>query len=112
MNKLTAIAAILITTASISWAHSANAFDCRKAKVRAEHAVCGSSSLRYLDEQLNVEYRYAKTYARSPWFKRRLIASQRKWMRRRNRCGSSRSCLQRAYARRLAYLENTYQNGN
>ncbi|MEM9358597.1 MAG: lysozyme inhibitor LprI family protein [Pseudomonadota bacterium] len=112
MNKYATITAILITTASMAWTMSAQAFDCRRAHNTAEHTVCGSSALRYLDEQLNSEYRYAKFYARSSWSKRRLVRSQRRWLRKRNRCGRSWSCLHRIYTRRLAFLENTYQNGN
>lgn len=112
MKKQTLLAALCLITASLSWSQAASAFDCRKAKTRAEHTVCGSASLRYLDEQLNMEYRYAKKIARSAWFKRRLITSQRRWMKTRNRCSSRRSCLHRVYTSRLADLENTYQTGN
>ncbi len=112
MNKYVTAPAIILAIATVLASGSAQAFDCRKAKNSAEHTVCGSSSLRYLDEQLNSEYGYAKLYTRSHWSKRRLVRSQRRWLRKRNRCGRSRSCLHRVYTRRLAFLENTYQNGN
>lgn len=112
MHKLTTLTAILFTTVCVASVQSAYAFDCRKAKNRAEHTVCGSSSLRYIDERLNSEYYFAKLYARSKWFKRQLVMTQRRWMQTRNRCGSSKSCLHRVYATRLNYLTDTYENRN
>lgn len=80
-------------------------FDCAKARTASEQAICGSNVLRALDEQLGVTYGYARRFAKSEADERRLIASQRGWLKQRDRCGADTACLEASYRARIAELE-------
>ena len=85
-------------------AAAAAAFDCAQAATRVEKAVCGSSTLSALDEQLSRAYDAALAQAADPGAVR---SRQQRWLRgTRNRCAGE-ACLQRAYEIRLTELAAT-----
>ncbi len=71
-----------------------------------EKTVCDNPSLWNLDDALNVAYRRARYD--SPRQSRSIKRSQRRWLRKRNRCRASVSCLNRVYNNRIYYLEGFY----
>jgi uncharacterized protein len=78
---------------------SAQSFDCSKARIAAEHAICDYPQLGRLDEEM------ASLYFSLPYVVRNEIkGSQRRWLRRRNACGYDRRCIARSYRRRIDVL--------
>lgn len=74
-------------------------FDCAKAMSSVEKSICGEyeSELRRLDRQLATLYTQIK--AKSPG----IVADQKKWIPRRNRCIDT-TCLDDLYRKRIATL--------
>jgi uncharacterized protein len=80
-------------------AASAQSFDCSKARIATEFAICDSQRLSRLDEEM------ASLYFGLPHYIREDIkGEQRRWLRRRNACGYDRRCIGRAYRRRIDTL--------
>jgi uncharacterized protein len=78
---------------------SAQSFDCSKARLAAEIAVCDSQQLSRLDEEMSA------LYFGLPFVVREEIkGSQRRWLRRRNACGYDPLCIEDAYLRRIEVL--------
>jgi uncharacterized protein len=78
---------------------AAQSFDCAKARLATELAICDSARLSRLDQEL------AALYFALPYVVREEIkGSQRRWLRRRNACGYDRSCIARSYRRRIEVL--------
>jgi len=78
---------------------SAQSFDCGKARLATEIAICESARLSRLDEEM------ASLYFGLPHYVRQDIKRlQRRWLRRRNACGYDRRCIARAYRRRIDVL--------
>jgi len=78
---------------------SAQSFDCDKARIATEFAVCDSPRLSRLDERM------ASLYFGLPHYIREDIESEQlRWLRRRNACGYDRRCIARAYRRRIDTL--------
>ncbi|KOR30768.1 hypothetical protein TI05_13450 [Achromatium sp. WMS3] len=80
---------------------SAVSFNCRYARKAAEVAICQSSYLSNLDDQLSSAY-----YSLPRYVRKKVRRSQRRWLRNRNRCGSNRRCIGRAYRSRINQLSN------
>lgn len=78
---------------------SAQSFDCDKARIATEYAICDSSQLGRLDEEM------ASLYFGLPYHIREDIeGEQARWLRRRNTCGYDSDCIARAYRRRIDFL--------
>ncbi len=78
---------------------TAQSFDCSKARLAAEIAVCDSPQLSRLDEEMSA------LYFGLPYIVREEIkGSQRRWLRRRNACGYDALCIEDAYLRRIEVL--------
>lgn len=96
------VAAVIgLTTAS-----SAQDFDCKTAKGAVEEAICSSKTLRDLDEQMGVQFGYARRAKLSEKAEMRVIAGQKKWLKTRNKCGGDKGCLEEAYKARIKVLED------
>ena len=85
-------------------------FDCRRASLPAEQAICGDPELAQWDERM------AKAYVgmmnQLPADRQKLLAQdQSDWLRKRNQCGASVDCLMSAYLDRVAYI-NEYMAGD
>ena len=100
-KKLLALSVFAISFGGVASANPS--FDCRKASVSAEYAICGSSELSRLDVELSRAYKSARS-ALSQSQKKQLSASQKNWLQRRNRCGSNASCLEASMASRIREL--------
>jgi uncharacterized protein len=76
-------------------------FDCAKASIQVEKAICSSASLSALDVALNEQYRALKSKVDAD----ALQTDQRAWIQRRNRCAGE-DCLTDEYRRRAAELSS------
>lgn len=96
MRFIVVLAFVLTAGAS---AVSAQSFDCDKARIATEFAICDSPRLSRLDERM------ASLYFGLPHYIREDIeGEQLRWLRRRNACGYDRRCIARAYRRRIDTL--------
>jgi uncharacterized protein len=78
---------------------SAQSFDCAKARLDTEVAICNSARLSRLDEEM------ASLYFGLPHYVRKDIGrEQLRWLRRRNACGYNVQCIARAYHQRIGTL--------
>jgi uncharacterized protein len=91
---LTLVLSFLATTAN------AASFDCKLAQGKVETMICANSDLSKLDGQLDSVYTQIRKMSRDDQAEK---AMQRAWLRTRNRCADL-SCLQHAYASRIAEL--------
>lgn len=88
----------LVMTAGAT-AVSAQSFDCDKARIATEYAICDSDRLSRLDEEM------ASLYFGLPYRIREDIeGEQARWLRRRNACRYDHDCIARAYYRRVDQL--------
>lgn len=78
---------------------SAQSFDCSKARLAAELAICDSQQLSRLDEEMSALY-FGLLFA----VRQGIAGSQRRWLRQRNACGYDQVCIENAYFRRIEVL--------
>ncbi|RIA56378.1 lysozyme inhibitor LprI family protein [Dichotomicrobium thermohalophilum] len=78
---------------------AAQSFDCSKARLAAELAVCDSPRLSRLDEEMSALY-FGLPYV----VRDEIKGAQRRWLRRRNACGYDERCIEEAYLRRIEVL--------
>jgi len=79
-------------------------FSCARAHLAAEVAICNSAVLINLDAELNDLYARAKSSTQSRYY----IDKQRAWLRRRNACGGSTSCLEHCYQEQISFLQGAH----
>ena len=80
-------------------------FDCDKAKMASEIAVCTDGNLAQMDKELASLYRSRlKVYKHDSNTTKKLHKTQLSWLIERNRCGSDVSCLSVSYQKRIAWL--------
>jgi uncharacterized protein len=79
---------------------AAASFDCKKAKLPAEVAICGDPTLSSEDEALASEY---SPLVKSAWpdDAKKIKAEQKAWLAERNACGSDKQCIMGSYRERL-----------
>ncbi len=112
VNAVTAAAAQAAWTSRTRMAEPAPApntvvepsFDCARASTATERAICANAQLAALDRQLSQRYaavrdRLAGAAADA------LVAQQRRWIARRDRCGSDARCLAEHMTARIATLD-------
>lgn len=86
----------------------AASYDCAKARAPDEKAVCAYLPLNDKDVRMAVLYDInRRTLAMGG--RGALQDDQQQWLRDRRKCGANRSCLTRAYDRRLGELERTME---
>jgi len=97
-------AALLVASCYITLA-SAASFDCNKASALTEKAICATSQLSALDDQMAQAFKDALATAGD---RSALTASQRLWLRRdRNACQDDTVCLRQVYMKRIADLTSS-----
>ena len=74
----------------------------------AEKAICDNPNLWNLDDVLNTAY--DRALYDSPAYRREIRRTQKRWLRRRNRCRASVSCIRNSYNNRIYQLEGYYNN--
>ena len=102
LTRILAVAGVALALSSTGGAQAAS-YDCMAATRAAEIAVCNSSTLNRLDEDLADYYRSLldRVTGRQAAQLRR---DQRSWLKARNSCQSDRRCLRARYQERLAHL--------
>lgn len=94
-----AFTGLFICTALYPAALHAASFDCAKAALYSEKAVCDDADLSELDDELSASYQ--ATYADSTTASsKQLKLDQQQWLKRRNAC-HDRVCIKAAYEARL-----------
>jgi uncharacterized protein len=81
----------------------AASFDCSKAKLAVETAICQDDKLSRLDEQLALQYFKLRSYLRRP-SARQLATRQRSFVSARNECEQNTDCLAQIYKIRMDEL--------
>ena len=85
----------------------AASFDCKKARSEDEKAICANPELSKLDDDLAAAFKAALGLM-SGDTKRIAIfrKAQAEWVKERDRCGGTASCLKNEYVRRIRWLSN------
>ena len=87
----------------------ADAMDCSKASTSTERTICGDKKLLLLDRDLTVVYdKFIKTFADTGRYTHLVTetkAGQKKWLLKRNACGTDAACIKAAYEERLTFLQ-------
>ncbi|MEL6524020.1 MAG: lysozyme inhibitor LprI family protein [Pseudomonadota bacterium] len=78
-------------------------FDCRKAATSTEFAICSDAQIARMDRVMAERYRALRSSG-SQSRAESLLASQRAFLARRNRCGGDLNCLNQVYRARLTDL--------
>ena len=103
-----AIFAVMIMALAMTKHVQAASFDCRKARTADEVAVCSDPLLSELDEIMADFYRklrhYTENFDNAMGLQYRFVKEARAFLRRRAKCGGNRTCLERAYRRRILEL--------
>lgn len=101
----TTIAGLLMAAATATPIPStaSPSYDCRKASIPAEFAICASDHLSYLDRRMADRYGYMLRNL-SPVAAQIIRFDQQEWLDLRNSCGSNYNCLAGAYHLRMAAL--------
>ena len=103
------VAAALLASAATS---GAAGFDCGKARTEDERAVCASTELSRLDDEMTAAYRKLWDSAikyEEPKVQAAFRANQKDWIGLRSRCGDAANCLRDAYRDRIAWLAHPAQ---
>lgn len=108
------ILGLVLAISCVAGSASAASFDCKKARLADEKAICAERSLNDKDVRMDVLYGInRRTLAMGG--RGALIDQQRDWLQGRKACGGNKACLNRAYDRRLVDLEKSmeriYSNG-
>lgn len=74
----------------------------------AEWAICDSQTLGNLDDAMTTAYRRARFD--SPHYRNQIKRNQKRWLKRRNRCGGNFGCLRSTYQQRIFELEGYFAN--
>lgn len=96
-------------------AAQAASFDCGRARTATERAICDSRPLNDRDVRMVVLYDIVRRVV-PMGMRGAQMDRQAAWLRERNRCGADRTCLTRAYDRRIGELnrlleERVYSQG-
>ncbi len=100
-----AFAALLLALAGLPV--QAASFNCEKAEAADEKAICADRELNDEDVAMSVLYTQLKSLL-AMGARGNLEDAQVTWLKRRQACGSERSCLSKAYADRLFQLRAAF----
>ncbi|HEX7907840.1 MAG TPA: hypothetical protein VF534_07090 [Paraburkholderia sp.] len=88
-------------------AAKAASFDCSRARLPDEKAVCASRQLSELDVEMSVRFQML-TGLVAMGTRGDMQDEQQVWLKSRKACGSNQSCLLSAYRRRIETLKEEY----
>lgn len=89
-----------------TWAAS---FDCNRARLPDEKAICASRQLSELDVEMAVRYE-TLTGLVAMGTRGNMQDEQQAWLTVRKKCGASQSCLTAAYRQRIQTLKDEYNH--
>lgn len=74
----------------------------------SEWAICDNPDIGNLDDAMNTAY--DRALFDSPQYRGEIRGNQKRWLRRRNRCGENVGCLRSTYRQRIFELESYFAN--
>lgn len=101
--RLALLAAIIVGSVSTL----AASFDCDRARLADEKAVCASRQLSEMDVEMSVRYQML-TGLVAMGTRGDMGEEQQAWLNSRRACGGNQSCLVIAYRQRIDVLKNEY----
>lgn len=101
-----ALAAAIAGFAASASPLAAASFDCRRAALPAEKAICGDANLSKLDEQTAGMYFVIIGSGAPDATVRQVKQMQGAFVARRNACGADIDCLVQAYTDQMMFLKN------
>ncbi|MFO1013156.1 MAG: lysozyme inhibitor LprI family protein [Caulobacteraceae bacterium] len=104
---LKSAALALLISAGASAANAAS-FDCNRARLPDEKAICADRALNDQDVRLSLLYGIVLRIV-GMGERDSLRDSQTYWLRMRHACGANRACIARAYATRIADYDRIMQ---
>jgi uncharacterized protein len=107
MNRSIPVAALAAAGLGLLLAAPAEAasFNCARASLPAEMAICNSPGLGEMDQEMAALYFNLVNYGPA-WAVRQIKGEQSNWIARRNGCGYDRRCVGAAYDRRIGRLRD------
>jgi uncharacterized protein len=88
----------------------AGAFDCAKATTMVEKAICADAALKRIDDELAAVYGAVRASLTEPEQKM-MTLSQKRWIARREACGSDVNCVKGQTEERLTLLKGQAESG-
>ena len=109
LSLIAAAATLLLAGAALTPGHAhAASFNCRFARLPDERAVCADLALN--DQDVRMSQLYDITRRLVPMGTRGAIMDRQVvWLRQRRACGGDRACIGRAYAGRIAELNQVME---
>ena len=101
--RWTLLAMVTLSSASAF----AASFDCGRARLPDEKAVCASRQLSEMDVEMSVRYQML-TGLVAMGTRGDMQDEQQAWLKSRKACGGNQSCLLYAYRRRIGTLKDDY----
>jgi uncharacterized protein len=101
--RWTLLAMVTLSSASAF----AASFDCGRARLPDEKAVCASRQLSEMDVEMSVRYQML-TGLVAMGTRGDMQDEQQAWLKSRKTCGGNQSCLLNAYRRRIGTLKDDY----
>jgi uncharacterized protein len=101
--RWTLLAMVTLSSASAF----AASFDCGRARLPDEKAVCASRQLSEMDVEMSVRYQML-TGLVAMGTRGDMQDEQQAWLKSRKACGGNQSCLLNAYRRRIGTLKDDY----
>jgi uncharacterized protein len=101
--RWTLLAMVTLSSASAV----AASFDCGRARLPDEKAVCASRQLSEMDVEMSVRYQML-TGLVAMGTRGDMQDEQQAWLKSRKACGGNQSCLLNAYRRRIGTLKDDY----
>jgi uncharacterized protein len=98
-----------VTYYSLVFAQSGPAFNCAGKLNASESAICRSSELSFLDQQLSSAYAALLRESVGLSLRSGFQSEQKEWLRQRNSCGSDETCIAAKYNTRIEQLRGVAQ---
>lgn len=103
--RLALLAAIIASSVPAS----AASFDCNRARLPDEKAICASRQLSELDVEMSVRYQMLMGLV-AMGTRGDMGEEQQSWLSARKKCGAKQACLLAAYRQRIQTLKGEYAN--
>jgi uncharacterized protein len=103
MTKLIAFASAACALVTLTPLAHAASFNCSGALSRTEAAICAAPRLSVLDSEMAAVHGRLMAVS-TPQQRRYVLPGQTDWLRNRNACGTSVSCIATAYNNRIFIL--------
>ena len=104
-NKAIQIASMLLfMSLAVASQGFGQSFECSKASIPSEMAICNNEHLLLQDEKIGALLKQAVILASSEKHLNKIYQSHENWLTNRNLCRNDFACLRKAYTRRIQLL--------